>query len=88
VQRSAGADEALCRSVGGAVIWTRLTATLGEQWGGGEGGGGEGEAVGTAVSSERVARVAASAMQTMVANSFADEDGRADASMPHTGLEP
>ena len=49
----------------------------GEQWGGGEGGPG-----GTGVSSERVARVAASAMQAMLGNTFAEEEGRSDASMP------
>ena len=34
------------------------------------------------MSSERVARVAASARQAMVDNCFAEEDGRTDASMP------
>ena len=59
----------------------------GEQWGGGEGGGegggGEGGPGGTAVSSERVALVAASAMQAMLGNTFAEEEGRTDASTPH-----
>ena len=59
----------------------------GEQWGGGEGGGegggGEGGTGGTGVSSERVARVAASAMQAMLGNTFAEEEGRTDASTPH-----
>ena len=59
----------------------------GEQWGGGEGGGegggGEGGPGGTAVSSERVARMTASAMQAMLGNTFAEEEGRTDASTPH-----
>ena len=69
----------------------------GEQWGGGEGGGGEGGGGegggkgggeggggdgGPGGSSERVARGAASWMQAMLGNTFAEEEGRSDASMP------